>query len=577
MQTLLSRFCEEFVRILHPLLPPLGLAADAISAQKSDGPCKRLQPRIVDLRHHMELLAEKISAQQSYVLIFGPLKSGKSTLMNGIAKSYVSEVSSLPAYPCMVFVSHAPAREFVLTRYSGACESFRTPTELQKNVDAAHTELVEKLRSKEKLGEEFDPRVHFQHAIARIDVKVPTGELGQSRAVLVDTPGLYSRMKFGYDRMTQEFKSAAACAIFVVRSDNLFLDQVFAEFTDLLQLFSRIFLVVNIDSTKQDLGPDGTLVPSLEQQNPERIIDAFQSLAMSAPLKEAADEGRLRIYPVDLLQAAQARLTKKHNGTAAKTDDTPTAASQSGFDGFLKELTDYLNSSDYLVSFLSDSFRRAKSLLEQTRAICSAGDVSDLREQVTVLERQQREEEARRQAMERLEGTGWSKRFEALGSQLAEACNGIADDIGDKTARAINELITKWFKSKDSLQKLIKKDLVGLFTSYQEQLTAAVSRELSERLVKTNGHRSARANDRITRHRGHRLGGDLPPSARQHRSQGTDRGAADSTPQRLAGGASWLLGLDHAAQPGGDTAPSVRPRGQPVTVDLTRHQGLEAR
>ena len=34
-----------------------------------------------------------------YVMIFGPLKSGKSTLMNAIAAAYVSEVSSLPAYP----------------------------------------------------------------------------------------------------------------------------------------------------------------------------------------------------------------------------------------------------------------------------------------------------------------------------------------------------------------------------------------------------------------------------------------------------------------------------------------------
>ena len=88
----------------------------------------------------------------------------------------------------------------------------------------------------------------------------------------------------------------------------MFLEQVFTEFTKLLELFSKIFLVVNIDSRKQDLAPDGELVPSLEQQAPDRIIEAFENLTMSAPLKKAANDGRLRIYPVDLLSTASKRL-----------------------------------------------------------------------------------------------------------------------------------------------------------------------------------------------------------------------------------------------------------------------------
>ena len=48
--------------------------------------------------------------------------------------------------------------------------------------------------------------------------------------------------------MTRDFRNAAACAIFVVKSDTLFLEQVFTEFEQLLELFRRIFLVVNVDS-----------------------------------------------------------------------------------------------------------------------------------------------------------------------------------------------------------------------------------------------------------------------------------------------------------------------------------------
>ena len=75
-------------------------------------------------------------------------------------------------------------------------------------------------------------------------------------------------MRFGYDRMTRDFRNAAACAIFVVKSDTLFLEQVFTEFNQLLELFSRIFLVINMDTTKRDVGPDGKLLPSLATHRP---------------------------------------------------------------------------------------------------------------------------------------------------------------------------------------------------------------------------------------------------------------------------------------------------------------------
>jgi hypothetical protein len=482
MQTLLSRFCEEFVRILHPLLPPLQSAAETVAAGTGGNLCRTLQAPLVEIRDQMDLLAEKVSGQQAYVLIFGPLKSGKSTLMNAIAGSYVSEVSSLPAYPCMVFVSHGNAREFALTRYDGSVEKAATPSELQTKVDEAHKDLATRIREVEATGAEFDPRVHFSEAISRIDVRVPTNELGQSRAVLVDTPGLYSRMKFGYDRMTREFRDAAACAIFVVRSDNLFLDQVFAEFNRLLELFSRIFLIVNVDSSKQDLGPDGTLVPSLEQRDPERIIDAFQSLAMSAPLRDAKDEGRLRIYPVDLLRSARGRLGAHRNG---KSEEGNGRADGADFHAFLRDFTDYLNSSDYLVSFLGDSLRRATALLDDAKSVCTRNEVRELRKRVEAAATRLSVLETRSQAIERLEGAAWTKRFDALCKDLATSCASIADDLAEKTSRAIDQATGQWFKSHDSLQTLSKHDLVQIFTGYQEELTNAVSRELGARLLRT--------------------------------------------------------------------------------------------
>src|SRR5436190_32224 len=168
-------------------------------------PPRGLQNPLRELRHQLTALCDKVLEQQAYVLIFGPLKSGKSTLMNAIAGTWVSEVSSLPAYPCLVFVSAGPQREYVVTAYDGSKRTYRDAKELSAHIDHAHGDLAAAIRAAEQRGVAFDPQEHFAQAIRRVDVRVPGSELASTGAVLVDTPGLYTRMRFGYDRMTRDF------------------------------------------------------------------------------------------------------------------------------------------------------------------------------------------------------------------------------------------------------------------------------------------------------------------------------------------------------------------------------------
>ena len=241
---------------------------------------------------------------------------------------------------------------------------------MRSHMRAAHAELAEAIRAGEGRGEEFDPASHLPRAVRRVDVRMPAEQLADSGAVLVDTPGLYSRMKFGYDLMTRECRDSAASAVFVVKTDNLFLEQVFAEFSELLRLFSRIFLVVNLDSTKQDLQPDGSLGSSLERSDPQQIVEAFERLAMNAALKEARDDGRLRIYPIDLLRAASARLRAANgDGGRRRRERRRRAAAEPAddFASFLSDLTQYLNSTDYLVAFLGDSLRQGRGIVADSR------------------------------------------------------------------------------------------------------------------------------------------------------------------------------------------------------------------
>jgi energy-coupling factor transporter ATP-binding protein EcfA2 len=472
MRTLLSQFCEEFDGAVRPLLEPLLRTAETLGQSPDEDHAGAVLPALNDVAEQFRVLADKVAEQQAYVLIFGPLKSGKSTLMNAMSAAYVSEVTSLPAYPCMVYVSDSDTRGFTVTRYSGESQEFRDPAALRLQVARAHAELAERIREVEAGGTEFDPVLHFDAAIRRVDVRVPAGELAQSGSVLVDTPGLYSRMKFGYDRMTREFRNAAACAIFVVKTDNLFLEQVFNEFNQLLDLFSRIFLVVNLDSTKRDVMPDGELVPSLESDDPRRVVEAFENLSMSAPLKAAADEGRLRIYPVDLMQAASRRLS-------GQPAEEPAGSGQADFESFMKDLTDYLNSTDYLVAFLGDSLRRAEQLLDETDGITGHETVQAIARRVGELEGQRRTCNDRLQALDRLAVYDWMNALRGLERELLTVGRRESEAICTEGARAIAEHLERWFQSDASLANLLEGELAPMFEASQRGLALSVHGRLS--------------------------------------------------------------------------------------------------
>jgi hypothetical protein len=442
MKTEISRFCTVCSESLQSLPPAL----DAASEQCEQGGALLQKPLAVfyDVRARLRSLTDKLGSQQAYLLIFGPLKSGKSTLMNAISGAYVSEVTSLPGYPCLVFVQHSPQARYSVTRYNGRESVFPNPNVLNDAVVGAHLELAKEIRSSEERGDTFDPRSTFPEAIRRIDIKVPVETLAESSTVLVDTPGLYSRMNFGYDVLTREFRDSAACAVFVVKTDNLFLEQVFAEFNQLLGLFSRIFIVVNVDASKRDLAPDGSLHPSAESQQPGKILEAFTTLSMGAPLRDAYEAGRVRIHAVDLLGAASEFLS----GTPVENTHRP------AFDEFLRDLTEYLNSSDYTKEFIRDSLRQARTLCDEAKAAATGSEVDQMRDHQAVLAEEIRQLDARLAATERLLQVNWTESFQQL---QAEHAHGADEDIRVRTAQVREDMrqgLDRWFSGNDSLAAL---------------------------------------------------------------------------------------------------------------------------
>lgn len=482
MRTQLCEFTDDFNRETVPLLDALTALEISIDTLPSAHAVRTMQPALRELYHHIDVLQNKVQEQRAYVLIFGPLKSGKSTFMNATCAAYVSEVTALPAYPCLVHLHHGQKPSFVVTHYDGTTQPFADKKALKDAVEQAHGKLTKRLREVESTGEKFEPATHMPSALRRIDVTLPVPDLASSGAVLVDTPGLYSRMKFGYDRMTRDFRNTAACAIFVVRSDNLFFEQVFEEFTELLDLFSRIFLVVNLDRRKQDLAENGELVPSLEQTDPERIIEAFRNLSMSTPLKKASDEGRLSIYPVDLLNTASRRIKQGGEPTEpSKTEVDP------HFEALRGDLAHYLNSSDYLKDFLTDTLRRGLALIGELTGTLRKKPFVDLSDELKGLQREQTAAKTELRAIEHLQRVEWKPAVRTLEEKLVSETESVLEETRRSIHTAIGEQVDQWWQSEGSLSHLADEALNRQMTHYAKRFVDHFTGFLEARLAEKPG------------------------------------------------------------------------------------------
>lgn len=468
MKNNLQTFCQEFSRELEPFGEELRQALSELPPREDIKEIDNTALGLQEVHQRLYTLREKVSNQRTFLLIFGPLKSGKSTLMNALSGAYVSEVSSLPAYPALVYVKNGEQRRFEATDYEGSTREFPDNESLSKAVQTDHAHLADAIVAAENMGEDFDPQKHYPQAIRRMDIEIPAAHLADSGSVLVDTPGLYSHMKFGYDQMTRDFRDTAACAIFVVKTDNLFFEKVFEEFEELLGCFSRIFLVANIDSSKQDLRPDGTLEPSLESRNPQKIIDSFRSLSMSATLRGAIDDGRLKIYSVDLQEAAS-KILREVAGTGSTVadedylveegDGTTPVHGEDGFDEFVTDLTGYLNSGDYLHDFMYDSLRLAWDLTAEVGRLVSEDAVAELNRTSRQTQDELERERARLAALETLEQQDWEEAYQSLRAGKDRLVGDLTAQSADQLENACQEQLAEWMDSDESWNELLEQRL----------------------------------------------------------------------------------------------------------------------
>jgi len=474
MRTEIRDFCASLASTLKPFQETVEKTLPEIHRASAPFDLGDIVKGLTADRDEIKRIIEQVENEEAYLLIFGPLKSGKSTLMNAISGSYVSEVSSLPAYPCLVYVRHSETKQYGLSRFDGSTTSYPDNATLQQVVRDAHTDLAKAIKDTEDKDESFDPEVHFKQAIRQVDIGLTSTELDQGAAVLVDTPGLYAKMKFGYDRMTQDFRDRAACALFVVKADNLFLEPVFDEFNELLQNFSRIFLVVNTDHSKKDLEPDGRLRPSLESTDPDRIVDAFRSLAINTTIRRAFEEGRLQVYPIDLLHSAQKILSKD----SLSEEECDGGKGHERFQALNDDLEEYLNGSGYVREFKIDTFRRVDRLQGGLEQHLGSNAVSQFRQIKKKVEDRVEAADKRVAAVDILREIDWNESFAEAIEEHKRVLQTDSERYLERLISRVSGVVDAWFQSDESLLQLEKDRLEPLF----ERESAAMMDESRQRM-----------------------------------------------------------------------------------------------
>jgi len=273
----------------------------------------------------LDLVRNDLESTEFTVGIFGLIKRGKSTLLNGLIGREVSSMHVTPETAVPVYVSYGDDPEAVVHFADGSIKHVA--------VEEVHTYTSQKANANNHLGVTF------------VEQQVPVGFL-RNGTRLIDTPGLDDAEadEVYTERTLQELDVVDAGVVLFLSPPTVgatelgFLEQVVAR--DL----RKTFLVCN-------MYPQHFHDPETREQVLEyvgmRIVEAS---------RKAGRTGEVRIYPVCALEAWQAR----------QNDDID-LWNRSGADRLLRDIENYLGDSAGQ-EVLATSAERIARVAEMARA-----------------------------------------------------------------------------------------------------------------------------------------------------------------------------------------------------------------
>jgi hypothetical protein len=263
----------------------------------------------------IERLASHTRFPEVRILIFGPLKSGKSTLMNVLARNFrVSQVDPRPAFPCVIEVRGAADG-------NETSEFFKKDGEspyLKCSIDESRTKLDALLQEYISGFPSERPVKIVQHINFNEGFR-NGGILDDGISmVLVDSPGLLFDDK-EYTEETDRQRGEADVAVLLLRPEQLF----FREINEIIRkaldggsggrgnAYQRIFVIVNASEKATQINSDGKFEDYNQIEKKKEILDYFtRHVAEDDIAGKLTKGGEISIDFIDLLVASRSLAEK---------------------------------------------------------------------------------------------------------------------------------------------------------------------------------------------------------------------------------------------------------------------------
>ncbi|MSR61283.1 MAG: hypothetical protein EXS08_02385 [Planctomycetes bacterium] len=488
-QSELALFAQSFQRALAPLAAALRQASEVLRARSTQlelpFASDDLAAQLAALEGELQALLARVAAERATLFVFGPAKSGKSTLLDALTAARVSEVSILPGYPCVRVTRHASEQSALLARFDGQSELVPDPSALALVLQRAHVELCAAVRAVQDRGEPFDAARHLPQALRRSERALCAPLLERSALELVECPPVHGALFPSYAAQLVGEPERARAAVFVVRAAQLCDAATFDGIEDLLAAFERLILVLNLDDRSRELSRAGELVAGPEREDPARLLAAFEELTTSAPLARALHSGRVPVLALDLLEAARARLSGAEDAPVAG------AARRSRLGDLLRELGGVLDVHELLHALETSALRRARELLAEARELAATGGLSELHPRRSAAAQERAALERVVLALERLqarEASLWAAEelFEGLRAQLASALGARAAALAQELRAPLARAIEDWFSDGTSLAALMQAALAPRLEAARGELARTAERALRSALAQTS-------------------------------------------------------------------------------------------
>jgi len=278
------------------------------------------------LKRSLEFLRARTKRAEVRILVLGPLKAGKSTLMNVLVSDpHISQISALPAYPCFVEVKDLerdsdgnPTEKPRAIFYAPDNRIVREAT--QREGEAYLNALLDEFMAQGDQAELRCERVEQRIAMPRS----PDG----LSLTLIDSPGLFFSRKVDdrffsrsnrqpaldapsqvgeseYSNSTKRLYVEADVVIFVIRPEQLFFHVVSEWLRDFIRdEVMRVFILVNA-STRSKTQEGDQFIDYNQVERADEIRGYFIKHVADDLLKaKLAEDNKLSLKFSDLLEVA---------------------------------------------------------------------------------------------------------------------------------------------------------------------------------------------------------------------------------------------------------------------------------